>query len=98
MDSVVKHWNRLPMEAVVSPPPGIFKIHADVCSGMWFSGGLAVLCWWLDSMILIILSNQNNSVIFLFTNIHLHHCVSHWTVKHCAGEDARQCTMDARKE
>lgn len=38
---VVKHWNRLPSEAVESPSLEEFKRHVDVGLGTRFSGGLS---------------------------------------------------------
>ena len=41
---VVRHWNRLPREAVDTPSLGVFKIRLD--------GALSTLVWWKMSLLM----------------------------------------------
>jgi len=41
---VVKHWNRMPREAVAPPSPAVFKARLD--------GALSNLVWWKMSLLM----------------------------------------------
>lgn len=63
--SLVRHWNRLPREVVVTSPGSIEKVYWSH-TGWWFSdSGVTevVLGWWLDVMMVKFSSNLNDSMI-----------------------------------
>jgi len=58
----VRQWHRLPREVVESLSLEVFRYHVDVALSEGGSGRGGV-GWWLDSMILEVFSNFNDSMI-----------------------------------
>jgi len=60
----VLQWHRLHREVVQSPSMEVFQGHVDVALRTW-SVGMVGMGWWLDWVILEVLSNLSNCMILI---------------------------------